>query len=321
MLAARKTRVQLECIKKRAGRGERRSVVMALDLTTIADGISSTPFGYWTSGDAAGVSYPQDGNENCFSVEDASFWFAHRNQVILAAVQTLPPPNEIFLDAGGGNGYVTKALQDSGFAAVLLEPNVSGAANAVRRGVRHVIRSSIGAAHLRGQSVGAIGLFDVIEHIDDDLAFLRALRKALVPGGRLYATVPALQSLWSADDASAGHFRRYSTAELERLLIGAGFGIDYCTYFFWCLPLPILFFRVLPSKLGLRGGDSISRIQAEHSTRSQAGRWFLSRILHPEPSLVRRRKSVPCGASCLVVATRPAKERGAAEEPRPVRSS
>lgn len=276
----------------------------ALDLTKIASGISSTPFGYWTSGEIAGVSYPQDGNENCFSVEDASFWFAHRNRVILAAVQTLPPPNEIFLDAGGGNGYVTRALQDSGFAAVLLEPNVSGATNAVRRGVRNVIRSSVEAARLRDRSVGAIGLFDVIEHVEDDLAFLRALRTILVPGGRLYATVPAFQALWSADDVSAGHFRRYSTAELERLLMAAGFGIDYSTYFFWCLPLPILLFRALPSKLGLRGGHCTRHIEAEHATRSRAARWFLGKILHPEPYLLRRREPIPFGASCLAVATR-----------------
>jgi SAM-dependent methyltransferase len=43
-------------------------------------------------------------------------------------------------------------------------------------------------------------LLDVIEHIDDDVAALRNAAQALVPGGLLFVTVPALQSFWSWND-------------------------------------------------------------------------------------------------------------------------
>jgi 2-polyprenyl-3-methyl-5-hydroxy-6-metoxy-1,4-benzoquinol methylase len=55
----------------------------------------------------------------------------------------------------------------------------------------------------------------VLEHIDDEQAFLREIRRCLAPGGRIYLSVPAGRWLWSDDDVQAGHFRRYTCASLR----------------------------------------------------------------------------------------------------------
>lgn len=128
---------------------------MKVDLAAIADGISPTLSGGWTTDGTAGVLYPEVGNATCFAIEDGSFWFEHRNRVILAAVQKFPPANEVILDVGGGNGFVTKALQDAGFAAVLLEPAEAGTANANARGVRHVVRGDLDAARFHERRLAA----------------------------------------------------------------------------------------------------------------------------------------------------------------------
>ena len=61
-----------------------------------------------------------------------------------------------------------------------------------------------------------IGAFDVIEHIDDDVAALKEIHKALKPGGGILMTVPRHMFLWSAVDTTAHHKCRYSGAELRR---------------------------------------------------------------------------------------------------------
>ncbi len=50
---------------------------------------------------------------------------------------------------------------------------------------------------LRIALIGAIGLFDVLEHIENEAGFLKQLREVLKTGGRLYLTVPAFRWLWS----------------------------------------------------------------------------------------------------------------------------
>src|SRR4029453_13054884 len=108
----------------------------------------------------------------------------------------------------------------------------------------------------RPGSLPAIGMFDVLEHIENDVAFLDSLHELLIPSGRIYVAVPAFGFLWSADDAAAGHFRRYTIGTLTKALASSGFIVDYSTYFFQWLWLPIFFFRTMPSVIGLRSTSS-----------------------------------------------------------------
>ena len=97
----------------------------------------------------------------------------------------------------------------------------------------------------------SVGLFDVVEHIEDDYFFLNNINKYLKEDGYVYITVPAFNFLWSNEDVDAGHFKRYTTSELNGLLKKSGFTIIQSTYIFSILPLPVFLFRSLPSKLGL----------------------------------------------------------------------
>ena len=68
-----------------------------------------------------------------------------------------------------------------------------------------------------------VGMFDVLEHLDDDLGVLRALHAALAPEGVLILTVPAHPWLYDEMDALAHHRRRYRLGELREKLATAGF--------------------------------------------------------------------------------------------------
>jgi SAM-dependent methyltransferase len=76
-----------------------------------------------------------------------------------------------------------------------------------------------------------IGIFDVLEHIADDVQVLRDLYSLIKPGGALLLTVPAFQSLWSYFDVAALHIRRYRQNELNSKLQMAGFKIENTSYY------------------------------------------------------------------------------------------
>ncbi len=64
---------------------------------------------------------------------------------------------------------------------------------------------------------------DVLEHFQDDGAFVEKLRRQLAPGGRVVLKVPAQSRLYGAIDEASGHFRRYDAQALAQLLESHGF--------------------------------------------------------------------------------------------------
>jgi SAM-dependent methyltransferase len=204
--------------------------------------------GVWESDVIAPVSYPDEGNQVCFQVEDESFWFAHRNACLLAVMRRFPAEGT-FYDIGGGNGCVAAAVRQAGHPVVLLEPG-PGAFNALQRGLQKVVHSTLDEAGFHDGSLSAVGAFDVLEHIQDDQAFLTTIRRLLHPDGRFYCTVPAGPALWSDEDVHAGHHRRHTAATLTHLLRRAGFTVEFVSGFFTWLVAPVFLFRSLPSRLG-----------------------------------------------------------------------
>lgn len=266
------------------------------------EGLAWDPSGVWTPATRQTVSYPDEGNDLCAAIEAMSFWFRHRNRVIAAAVERYPPADGPIFDLGGGNGYVSLGLQQAHQETVLVEPGRSGALTALRRGVGTVVCASVETAGFRAGSLPGAGLFDVLEHIEDDLEFLRKLRTALHRRGRLYLTVPAFRWLWSNEDKFAGHFRRYTIRSLTQLIHKANFDLDYAGYFFTWLPPVIFFLRSIPTRLGLRKDVSAESWRREHASGSWLSRQVLETALGFEVQAVRRGYRLPLGSSLLCVA-------------------
>jgi 2-polyprenyl-3-methyl-5-hydroxy-6-metoxy-1,4-benzoquinol methylase len=265
---------------------------LSVSLTRNADGI------YVASG-SHDVSYPSDGHAQCFQVEDHSFWFKHRNECIAAMVARHPFTGAL-LDIGGGNGYVSQKLAALGLDVVLIEPGRTGALNAHQRGLANVICATVEEAGLAPGSFGAIGMFDVIEHVEDDHAFLSTIAPLLKPDGMLYLTVPCYGWLWSEADVEAGHFRRHSRQSLQTL-VGDQFDIEYSSYFFTSLVLPQFLLRALPYRLGVRRHKVLSDA-AEHGAGNGLTVRLLERLLERETAAVAAGRQKTFGASCLVAA-------------------
>jgi len=272
-----------------------------VDINNISKGLKNVD-GVWVSDKVSGVSYSQDGHEHCYSIEDNSFWFNHRNDCVVAAILNFLPPRKDLLDVGGGNGFVSKAIQDAGVDVALLEPGLDGVKNAKRRGVSSVIHAALGDVDIIDGSVSSAGLFDVLEHIEDDVKFLECIRKVISSDGFLYITAPAYKILWSVYDENSGHYRRYTASLLRKRLEMAGFQVEYSTYFFSLMPIPTLFLRTLPSFLGIRKKVTFEQKEKEHQPKRGLLNKLMALLFSLEKRFIKRRVSMPFGSSCLVVA-------------------
>jgi SAM-dependent methyltransferase len=258
--------------------------------------------GIWFARQNAAVSFPSGGHALCLALEDRSFWFRHRNRCVVSVVRRFPPDG-VLVDIGGGNGYVAKGLSDAGIACVLVEPGIDGALAAHARGIDPVICARLEDLALPAASIAAAGMFDVLEHIEDEAAALHQIHGLLKPGGRMFLTVPAYQFLTSDEDRAAGHYRRYTLRGLRTRLEAARFEIAYASYLFSPLP-PLLFcLRTVPSQLGICCGMDPERATAEHAPGGRAER-AMNRLLTMEYRRIEEGRTLPFGGSCLCVATK-----------------
>jgi SAM-dependent methyltransferase len=273
---------------------------MTLDLASLAPDLECRADGIWFARRQAPVSYPAQGNAACLQVEDRSFWFRHRNRCIASMVRRFAQQGT-FLDIGGGNGYVATGLVQAGISCALLEPGIDGALAARARGVDPVICARLEDMGMAPASIAAAGMFDVLEHIENEAGALRQVHSLLRPGGHLFLTVPAYPFLHSADDVAAGHFRRYTLTSLARAVVQTGFRMEHATYMFVPLPPLVFVLRTIPSLLGLRQGVDEQRQAAEHAPKRLAA-WLMDRLLDIEARRIEAGRHVPVGTSCLAVA-------------------
>jgi SAM-dependent methyltransferase len=108
--------------------------------------------------------------------------------------------------------------------------------------LRHLNSDGIGHAH-QGTLMGildslrtagtpdSIVYVNVLEHVEDDVAELRAMNSLLRAGGHALIFVPANMWLMSDMDRSLGHFRRYTMKELRTKCEQAGFQVKRAFHF------------------------------------------------------------------------------------------
>lgn len=220
------------------------------------------------------ISYPSVGNEDCYLLEENSQWFQARNK-LLETVFINHPFSGDFVDIGAGNGYQLSFFQKGifnrlGIKSGMCEPGIVGCTNAANRGVENVYCCLFDELPVEEFNIGAIGLFDVIEHIEDDVSFLIDISKRVPEGTNIYITVPALKSLWSSEDENAGHFRRYNTNDVQRILDNTNLRLIYSSYFFSYYVPFVWLLRVLPERIGRKyTKDLLTSKEKDYHNRSK----------------------------------------------------
>jgi SAM-dependent methyltransferase len=123
---------------------------------------------------------------------------------------------------------------------------------------------------------------NVLEHIEDDRAALEALRKLLVPGGRIVLVVPALHALYGSIDRAIGHYRRYTSQEIAAVLSAAGLEVEHVSYFNllgvpgWFLNARILQRRTIPGLQARLNDRLVPLLRLERRFRPPLGMSLLA---------------------------------------------
>ena len=188
-------------------------------------------------------------------VVESSWWYLIRNSLLVDYIRKFGAPRAMW-EVGSGTGIVAEALTSAGISTVAVEPSRVGARAGVTRGLTS-IASTLEGLRLPTKSLPAIGLFDVLEHLEEPEELLTECHRVLERLGRLYLSVPALTWLWSQADDLAGHKCRYTKKTLTKLLRDCGFEVQNCSYRLTTLVAPMAIFRSLPWRLGYRPDEKV----------------------------------------------------------------
>ncbi|MDR3572725.1 MAG: class I SAM-dependent methyltransferase [Anaerolineaceae bacterium] len=178
-----------------------------------------------------------------FLAEDRHFWFRSRNKVIeksLSGIIGSLPAGYRMLEIGCGTGNVLRMLEricDHG-KVIGMDLFAEGLQFARRRVSCPLIQADLNCPPFR-QDFSIIGMFDVLEHLEQDVAVLKTVGQMLCQNGVVILTVPAFQSLFSYFDEASHHFRRYEIDNLHSALSKAGYRVEYISYYM-ALTFPVV---------------------------------------------------------------------------------
>ena len=251
------------------------------------------------------TAYTDERQDKYFAVEDSGWWYKYRIRIFADLANAYFDNKKEIVDIGGSNGFNAKYMQEEGFDVLLLEPTKKACENAIARGVKRVQNSSFDGYD---RSLYNAMLFDVLEHIENDEAFLNDLSLKMEKDGVLLLSVPAFSSLWSSEDDIDGHFRRYTIASLRKVVQKTEFEIEYYSYFYSFLYLPIFIFRHLKEKLPFvhnayeRSADEDNAVlQKEFVKTPKIVKYTLDVLASWERKRIQKRKKIFFGSSIVCV--------------------
>lgn len=196
------------------------------------------------------ISFPSEGYSGGEDNSEANgFWATERAKSIYQLLEK----NEVktLWEIGAGNGNAAIPLRNRGIEVIPIEPLRTGALTLTKNGFA-TFQATLEDLCFPDNSIGAIGAFDVLEHLENPSQLLAEIHRILQPGGIFICSVPAYQWLYSDFDISIGHFRRYSRKSINKLIISSGLETQSITSLFGYLVVPAFILRRIPYLLGRR---------------------------------------------------------------------
>jgi len=247
------------------------------------------------------LGYPSSGFDVTDEIENESFWVRSRSRLlkreVLKAVSGKYLPS--FFEIGCGTGNFLRALSfDSSLRLLGSEIYLRGLQSAVAHQSSNIEYIQLDATEIPFESsFDAVGAFDVLEHIQDDVSVLHGIYRSLKPGGSLILTVPQHQFLWSSLDEFVHHRRRYSRKDLIKKIRSGGFQIEYVSSFVF-----MLFPLMLISRFLARNKKVTTKNFDNQVHFSPLINWVFDVFMRIDEVMITWRFSLPWGGSLLVVA-------------------
>ena len=260
-------------------------------------------------------SYDDKFYEPLMAIEDKHFWFRSRNQLISNLIQkySVQSPDadsceKRGMEIGCGTGNVLKFVQQKFPSQQIIGVDlfIEGLQFAKSRGAVNLVQADIYQAPF-SSGLDWIGLFDIIEHLDNDVDVLQKISDLLKAEGKLFISVPAFPVLWSYFDVAGKHKRRYTVKTLQKALKQAGLTLEFASYTN-VMVFPILWFM----RRVLQGGkvpEALSEEELDSKTNSELRiipviNEIVAFILWIEGKLIQSGMKMPFGTSLIAVAKR-----------------
>ncbi|MBY3383976.1 class I SAM-dependent methyltransferase [Rhizobium laguerreae] len=166
-----------------------------------------------------------------FATSNASYVSAQSKMALLpnyykwtyAALRPYLRGKVVELAAGAGYGIESYIDQVSEVVAVDHDAELLKSLQSRHPGVKTLSVDLAGDWNELPSDADAMVMMDVIEHFEDDQAFLKKVFSKLKPGGYALIKVPAQQTLYSEIDVASGHYRRYEVEAIQDLAKSTGF--------------------------------------------------------------------------------------------------
>jgi SAM-dependent methyltransferase len=166
-----------------------------------------------------------------FAIEDAHWWFRGRRAVIAALLRAADLPTwPRILDVGCGTGRNLQEYARMGRAEGV-DPSRLAVDFCRANGLTSVREAGVEHLPYDDANFDLVCASDVLEHVSDDAAALRELRRVAGPRSTLLVTVPAYRWLWSRHDEGHGHRRRYTRRGIVTLAEANGWRCRRASYF------------------------------------------------------------------------------------------
>jgi len=176
-------------------------------------------------------------------VEDTNWWYGALREFVADELTLCIGVSKkaAVLDAGCGTGGMLEKLKQTSTQWNLDGADISPIAldHARERGIENLTACSVDALPMADATFDAVVSLDVLYHsgLDDDKGageFARVLK----PGGFLVLNLPAFSCLTGSHDVAVSGARRYSAAQVRRLLEKHGLRILQLHYWnAWLFPL------------------------------------------------------------------------------------
>jgi SAM-dependent methyltransferase len=166
-------------------------------------------------------------------VEDRHWWFCGRRSILRGTLHPLlsRKTDPRILELGAGTGGNLRMLRELGDVTAVERDEEARRIALEKTGIAPLTGSLPNDLPTVPRSFDAVCLFDVLEHVDDDVGTLRTAAALTSTDGAIVLTVPANPRLWSHHDAMLHHRRRYTGRTLRDAATGAGLAIDRLTHF------------------------------------------------------------------------------------------
>ena len=164
-------------------------------------------------------------------LEDSYWWHVAKRQLVCGLLKKHFPAPGRLVEGGIGSARNLLEFRDAGYDVTGFDIMNESVQHGIGRGIEDCrVHDLEQPWPLEEESVRAVVLLDVLEHVENPVRVLQHVKHVLRPDGGIVFTVPAYPWLFSEWDKQLGHYRRYTSKVMREQVRAAGLKIEWLNH-------------------------------------------------------------------------------------------